>query len=248
MKILSEKIIRLTEVDSTNDYLLPNYKNFEEGTIVITDYQPGGKGLGHNHWESAKEKNLTLSVLLNPRSVYTSEQFNLNMAASLAIRKFISHYTDTPILVKWPNDIYAQNRKIAGILIKNLLYEDIIDTSIIGMGININQEHFYSQAPNPVSLKHLTGKNYNLKQMLELLLKDLDNYFQILYNRDFNQLNQEYYQYMYRLKEWHNYIIHGQKVHACIQGIDEFGQLSLTDEQGRLYVCDLKEIEFLLDS
>ncbi|MCF8308365.1 MAG: biotin--[acetyl-CoA-carboxylase] ligase [Bacteroidales bacterium] len=245
MNILSDKIIRLPEINSTNDYLLTRYKNFEEGTVVLTNHQTAGKGLDKNQWESAKGKNLTLSVLLKPRSIHTSDQFKLNMATSLAIRKFISLYTDTPVLVKWPNDIYAENHKIAGILIKNLLYGDVIDTSIIGMGININQENFYLDAPNPVSLKQLTGKDYDLEKMLELLLKDLDDYYQILYNGDFNQLNQKYYQYMYRLKEWHNYLIHGQKVHASIQGIDEFGRLTLTDEQGRLDVCDLKEIEFL---
>ena len=248
MNILSDEIIRLPEINSTNDYLLTHCKNFEEGTVVLTNHQTAGKGLDNNQWESAKGKNLTLSVLLNPPSIYSSDQFNLNMATSLALRKFISHYTDTPVLVKWPNDIYAKNHKIAGILIKNFLYGEVIYSSIIGLGININQENFYSDAPNPVSLKQLTGKNYDLEQMLELLLKDLDDYYQILYNRDFNQLNQEYYQYMYRLKEWHNYLIHGQKVHASIQGIDEFGRLTLTDEQGRLDVCDLKEIEFLLDA
>jgi len=248
MRITADKIIRLAETTSTNDFLLENYKKYDEGTMVIADYQSSGKGLEDNQWESKKGKNLTLSLLIKPGDLNAADQFNLNMATSLAIRMLISEYTRTPVQVKWPNDIYVDDKKIAGILIKNFLYGQQIHLSIAGMGININQEKFYSEAPNPVSLKQITGKEYNLKEMMDKLIKHLEHYFRILYNKDFNTLNQEYYQHMYQLNEWHNYMIHDQIVRASIQGIDEFGRLTLTDMQGRLYVCDLKEIEFLLDS
>lgn len=248
MKITANKIVHLPETTSTNDFLLENYKNYEEGTLVITDYQTAGKGLEDNQWESEKGKNLTLSLLLKPVDLKSADQFNLNMATSLAIRKFISEYTRRSVQVKWPNDIYVEHKKIAGILIKNFLYGEKIHLSIAGMGININQEKFYSVAPNPVSLKQITGEEYNLEKMLNELIEYLEYYFQLLYNKDFNALNKEYYQYMYQLNEWHNYMIHNQLVRASIQGIDEFGRLTLTDNQGRLYVCDMKEIEFLSDS
>lgn len=248
MKTIDEDIIYLKETPSTNDFLLTHNKEHKNGTVVLTDSQTAGKGLGKNKWESEEGKNLTLSVLLRPENIKSDEQFNLNMATSLAIRRFIQKFTTASITVKWPNDIYAGNKKIAGILIKNFLYGSSIERSIIGIGININQERFYSDAPNPVSLKQLTGRDYDLKQLLDVLLSLLDAYFETLSDRYFDSLNKEYYKYLYQLNEWHDYLIHNQHVKAYIQGIDEFGQLTLTDKQGRIYVCGLKEIEFLLDS
>jgi len=248
MRIINKDIIHLKKISSTNDYLLENNKEYENGTVVVTESQTAGKGLGKNVWESEKGKNLTLSILLKPGNIKSDEQFNLNMSTSLAIRKFIQKFTTAKITVKWPNDIYAGNKKIAGILIKNFLYGSSIERSIIGIGININQETFTGDAPNPISLKQLTGQDHDLNQLLNELLQQLDVYYETLSNRYFEALNSEYYKHLYQLNEWHDYLIHDQHVKGYIQGIDEFGQLTLTDKQGRIYVCGLKDIEFLMNN
>lgn len=236
------------DIPSTNTYLLEHYRSLEEGTIIITANQTAGKGLGRAHWESEPGQNLTLSLLLRPPNLKASEQFFLNMATSLAIRAFIQFHTKKPTSVKWPNDIYAGNRKIAGILINNMLYGQHIEASIVGLGININQSQFFSKAPNPVSLSQINGISYDLNTMLEELRSGMETYYNRLYYRAFHELKEEYYQHMYRINEWHDFIIHKQRIRAMITGINEFGQLKLIDEQSVSYLCDLKEVHFILKS
>ena len=245
MKPIINNIIRLREIPSTNEYLLKNHKNYSEGTLIITDHQTAGKGLEKNHWESEKGKNLTLSLLLRPQDVQADEQFNLNIATSLAIRRFLQEHTKTEVMVKWPNDLYIDTKKIAGILIRNFLYGSSIDLTVVGIGINVNQEQFHSDAPNPVSLKQITGGAHSLDKLLKSLTNHLEKYFHSLYKRNFSTLINEYYQYLFRLNEWGDYIIDKNHVKAYIQGIDDFGRLRLTDEQGRSYACGFKEIRFL---
>lgn len=239
---------RLADTPSTNTYLLENYQSMQEGTLIITENQTAGKGQDKARWESKPGQNLTLSLLLRPSNLEAAEQFYLNIATSLAIRAFIQSHTKKPITVKWPNDIYVNNQKIAGILINNMLYGQRIDASIVGAGININQTRFYSDAPNPVSLSQITGISYHLNTMLEELRSVMETYFNRLYERAFDELNEEYYRYMYRLNEWHDFIIHTQRIHAMITGINEFGQLRLIDHQSVTYTCDLREVSFIRES
>ena len=155
MEQLSEKrlTIRLDETESTNSYLKKVVKEErpEEGTLVIADFQTGGRGQMGNSWFSSKGDNLLFSLLVYPAQVKANEQFIISRIASLAIKNTLDLFIDD-IRIKWPNDIYWQDKKIAGILIENDLQGDVIDNSVIGIGLNINQEKFPAELPNLVSL------------------------------------------------------------------------------------------------
>ena len=154
-------IIRLDNVDSTNTYLSGIASNSPHGTCVLADRQSAGRGQRGNTWESEPGKNLTFSVLLRPDGLHASQQFRISQAVSLAITDTLDGFLPEGIeaKVKWPNDIYVGNRKICGILIENTLCGAAIQHSIIGIGLNINQRDFLSDAPNPVSLYQLTRKD-----------------------------------------------------------------------------------------
>ena len=168
--IIGSKLIFLKNLPSTNTYAasLVKEKEVSEGTIIYTNYQSAGRGQGWNKWESEENKNLLISIILFPSMIKPAEQFLLSMAVSLGICDFLDLYTTT-ISIKWPNDIYVNNDKIAGILIENSIMGDLIEHTIAGIGININQSKFLSDAPNPVSLTNLTGGQFDLSQCLSQL-------------------------------------------------------------------------------
>ena len=156
------KIIRLVETDSTNNYLREQSAKarLPEGSLVIADFQTAGKGQVGNSWESEAGKNLMFSILLYPDFLPANRQFLISQIASLSVKETLEKYTDS-VTVKWPNDIYWKDRKICGMLIENDLSGQYLYCSVVGIGLNINQEIFRSDAPNPVSLTQITGKTYD---------------------------------------------------------------------------------------
>ena len=161
---MNETFIHLNETHSTNSYLrelIMREKEQPEGTVVITDYQTAGRGQKGNSWESERGKNLTFSILLHPNHIPPGKQFILSQLISIAIVGVLKEY-DRHFTIKWPNDIYWKEKKIAGMLIEVDLTGSSLSNAIIGIGININQRHFKSDAPNPVSLTQITGKEHNL--------------------------------------------------------------------------------------
>ena len=172
------KRIFVAETDSTNRWL-GNYRG-EEGsvmTVVCADYQTAGRGQGTNQWESERGKNLLASMLIHPKGVPVARQFVLLEAAALAIMKALAHYADG-FCIKWPNDIYYHDRKISGTLSECAVGSEGIKRCIIGTGINVNQTEFVSDAPNPVSLRQIFGKETSVSfQTLYRLLymyQDID--------------------------------------------------------------------------
>ena len=169
---MNETFIHLNETHSTNSYLrelIMREKEQPEGTVVITDYQTAGRGQKGNSWESERGKNLTFSILLHPNHIPPGKQFILSQLISIAIVGVLKKY-DRHFTIKWPNDIYWKEKKIAGMLIEVDLTGSSLSNAIIGIGININQRHFKSDAPNPVSLTQITGKEHNLSELLEKIL------------------------------------------------------------------------------
>ena len=154
------KTIHVKETDSTNNWL-KSYQSEagEDMTVVTTDYQSAGRGCGSNQWESEAGKNLMFSILLHPK-VSAKDQFILSMANALALKDVLDSYTDS-IKIKWPNDIYWNDKKIGGTLIETSLQGAEIKDFIIGTGINVNQQEFHSDAPNPVSLIQIIGCETN---------------------------------------------------------------------------------------
>jgi len=150
--------IRLHSTDSTIDFLKHYRPVSPKDMILVTaDFQTAGRGQAGNSWESEAGKNLLFGLLFHPREVEANRQFILSQAVALSICETLSDYAED-IRIKWPNDIYWKDRKICGMLIENTLVGRCIENCIIGAGININQQTFCSDAPNPVSLRQITGK------------------------------------------------------------------------------------------
>jgi len=248
MTLKNYNIIRLREVESTNSYakkLLQDGKP-DEGSMIIADFQTAGKGQDKNSWESEAGKNILASLILYPDFLYVAMQFSLSMSISLGIIDFLEEYLpDEDIHIKWPNDIYARNKKIGGILIQNEVMGNSFQHSIAGIGLNVNQAQFQSDPPNPVSLSMITGKTYSLLEASERLHACLMKRYQQLKLILFDQLRAEYHDKLLGMQEWRKYTYLGKQIKAKITGITEFGRLLLETESGKIE-CDLKEIAFIV--
>lgn len=172
---MEAKAIYLDKVDSTNRYLLEYQPTEgEDATICVADFQTAGRGCGSNLWESERGKNLLFSLLIHPTDIEAREQFHISMAISLAICDAMQSYGMKDVSVKWPNDIYWKDKKLCGILIENRLSGTFIRDSIIGIGLNVNQDVFLSDAPNPVSMRQILGREFNRDEVLRRILAKLN--------------------------------------------------------------------------
>lgn len=245
--MINKNIIFLTEVESTNNYAnqLVLSKAAVEGTVVLAQHQKKGKGQQGNRWESEDGKNLLASIILFPEFLSAGKQFYLSKIASLAIVDFLKSEI-TNICIKWPNDIYVQDKKVAGILIENAVKGQNISSAIIGIGLNLNQELFISDAPNPVSLKQITGKDYDVKKITEQILKHIDVWYGKLENGCFNEIDLAYFSLLFRANKWALFAENGKQFEAKITGIGKFGQLILEYRNGLSAEYMFKEVEFVI--
>lgn len=241
------RITNLGEIDSTNQYLSELYQKGRacEGTVVTAFNQYSGKGQDQNVWHSEPGKNLLMSVLLNPRFLDPSLQFRLNKVISISAMKAISRYiTDKAVRIKWPNDIYVENRKIAGILIRHYISGATSDATIAGIGINVCEENFPAWIPNPCSILTESGREFQPEEILTILLQQINHNYENLRRGLHSKLDKAYIENLYRRGEWYEYIIRGNRLTANISDIDLYGRLLLKDKKGNEYCCDLKEIEY----
>lgn len=247
MKQKSKKIIVLSEVDSTNNYAnrLILSEAAEEGTVVLARFQNKGKGQQGNSWESEPGKNLLASIILFPEFLPAGKQFLISKAISLAILDFLKPETDQAS-IKWPNDIYIGKKKIAGILIENSVKGANLYSSIIGIGLNLNQEKFYSGAPNPVSLKQLTGRNYDEEEVISKIWDHFFEYYENLKQVEIDKIDTLYLNNLFRKNEWSLYRKENLQWEARIAGIGEFGQLQLENREGEIEEFMFKEVEFVI--
>lgn len=242
---VAKKIIYLPSCHSTNEVAskLLETNGVQEGTVVITNDQTNGKGQRGNSWEADKGKNLTFSLILKPQFILVCEQFNLNILISLGITDALNKIQDG-FTVKWPNDIYYHNSKIAGILIQNNIKGKTIDTSIVGIGININQQLFQEQKAQ--SLSQVTGKIYDLQEVLNTILSCIELRYLELKNGYIGRLEKDYKNRMYRFGETHLYRAE-ETFRGTIIGITKEGQLEIDTGEGvRKFL--FKEVEFLNDA
>lgn len=243
----NQNFIFLTEVESTNNYAnhLVLSKAAGHGTVVLAQYQKMGKGQQGNSWESEFGKNLLMSIILFPHFLPAAKQFYLSKIASLALTGFISNET-SDWSIKWPNDIYAGNKKLAGMLIENSIKANHLDSSIIGIGLNLNQERFVSDAPNPVSLKQITKKDYNAEEVALKIWELLLFWFEKLLSGSFKEIDSAYFNQLFRANEWALFVKQGIQFEARITGIGDFGQLILEDRNGIFSEYMFKEVEFVI--
>jgi len=247
-QIIGAYNIQLETVSSTNQYVSETIKNelFPEGTIIWALNQTKGKGQKGNCWESEKEKNLLLSIILYPDFIKASSQFVLNKIISLGVAEFIQPFTKE-VSIKWPNDIYVKDKKIAGILIENRIMGDSIQSSIIGIGININQKDFISDAPNPISLFNITNKEYELKDCLQSLCNYLNKWYGCLLRNEFELIDSSYLNLLKNYNIFNKYLYKGVEIQAKIKGVSEYGKLIIETQERLIIECDLKELTFLFN-
>ncbi len=246
MEAIEWHVIRLDEVASTNTYLdrLDNDAPQPEGCVVTTRSQSAGRGQRGNSWESEPGKNLTFSYLLRPVGVKPQEQFLLSQAVSLAVVDVLSRYAEG-FSVKWPNDIYYHDRKIAGILIEHTLSGEEITRTIVGIGLNVNQTVFRSDAPNPVSLTQITGDTYDLDSLLEALLDaTVRRYRMCDVQRD--GLRVDYMKRLYRKTGFYRYSDKAGIFEAVVEDVLPDGRLVLRHRNDKIREYAFKEVSFLL--
>ncbi len=231
------EIIHIDETDSTNRWLRVHPS--EHDVVVWTDFQTAGRGCGTNRWESERGKNLLFSVLIHPAgSLPANRQFHISMAVSLAICEALEQRIGD-ISIKWPNDIYWRGGKICGILIENALQGSYIKDSIIGVGLNVNQREFHSDAPNPVSLWQITEQDTDREELLHDILRCLTK------NLD-QEVRSRYMAKLYRRKGYHPYVDQKGAFMAEIMDVEDDGHLLLYDDSGQQRRYAFKEVQFVL--
>ena len=241
------RIIKLDAIDSTNTYLkkLSVAGNAEDGLAVVAKYQTHGRGQMGTVWNSQEAKNLTFSVFKDVSYVNITQHFYISMAVSLAVYEALSSLGLQRIKVKWPNDILSDNKKIAGILIENVIKLNVISGSVIGIGLNVNQTDF-TDLPSASSLLLLSGQVNNLDEVLNSVLKQIDIHFNYLKNKQFKLLKSRYELHLFRKNKPSTFRnAEGVLFLGYIVGISEFGNLLIRVENNIIKSFDFKEVALM---
>ena len=238
----------LLSATSTNTWLAENRQILTPPILVYALAQTAGRGQRGNSWESEPGKNLTASALLDPAGVLPRHQFFISEAVALAVVDLLAE-AGVNARVKWPNDIYVADRKICGILIEHAILPDSIMYSIAGIGVNINQTRFISDAPNPVSLAQITGRSYDIPDMAARLSRCIDRRMEMLHPSRRDGLHAEFMQTLWRadgaLYPFFDRLA-SERIDARIEGVAPDGTLTLSLSDGSSRSYAFKEIEFLL--
>lgn len=249
MELLSEDrlILRIDKVDSTNSYLkkLVYEEQPVEGSMVIAEYQTAGRGQMGNGWWSETGKNLLLSLLIYPDNLQANEQFIISRIASLAVKNCLDQFVDD-IRIKWPNDIYWKDKKIAGMLIENDVQGRYIQNSVIGIGININQQSFPEDLPNPVSLWQITGIDNSIDNIAEIFVREFFLIYREFQHGNTTQIEDEYMLDLYRVNDYYWFRDEEGSFRAKIKEVMPSGHLVLeTINDGELRQYAFKEVSFI---
>jgi len=233
----------LKKVESTNDFAMKMTKSEPvlEGTVVRTANQFQGKGQMGKGWFSEPNKNLALSIVLKPQEFNTNNLYLLNMAIALAVHNFISMYELKPD-IKWPNDIYVDGKKLAGILIENVWKGNTVEFSIVGLGININQEQFPQDLPNPTSLLMQKGEAIDLELAYQKLIWQVEQWY-LRFKREPQKIKASYLSALLYFEERRNYTAGEERFGGRIIDVSDAGKLVLETADG-LRSFGLKEISF----
>ncbi len=246
---VGQNLITLKEVDSTNTFLknlLSNSKPLPEGTVIMAEDQFAGRGQQQNKWFTEAGKNLTFSLLLKPVFLDLKQQFGLTQAISLGVAKTLENVAGNGIKIKWPNDIYFHNKKLGGILVENMVQGQTINNSVIGIGLNINQEHFPAHLPNAISLRQILQTDYDLKALLCDICNHIEAYYLQLKAGKFKELYTAYSACLLGVNEVNKFRSGGKIFEGIITGTTAEGLLKV-NIAGAVHHYNLKEIEFILN-
>lgn len=245
---VGQNLIKLLEVDSTNNFLkvlVSNSEPLTEGTVIMADKQFAGRGQQNNVWHAEPGLNLTFSIYLKPSFLPVSRQFLLNMAVSIGIRNALGLFVKNGVRIKWPNDIYYGDQKMGGVLIENILSGATYKTSIIGIGINVNQVHFDpEQLKKATSLREILQQDVNLIELLAEICGHIEKQYLQLKSGNYSQLMEDYVNGLYKFNEPAAYRQNGEVIEGRIIEVTESGLLGVLTN-GTLKHYNFKEIEFL---
>jgi len=235
-------------VSSTND-VCQQYatKGADEGIVVAAEFQEQGRGQRGYPWERQEGQNLTFSVLLRPNFLPVAEQFYLSKAISLAVSDWLVAYvTNKPVKIKWPNDIYIGDSKVCGILIENSFSSQYLESSVVGVGINLNQVSFPDDLPNPTSLLLETGSRVDPRKALAELVSCIYGRYQQLTEGYRENIDNDYFNAIYRKNQLCKYYSNGEEFYATIIGIQPTGELVLRTAEGAIRTFAFKEVTFII--
>lgn len=244
LKILTIMIYYIEQTTSTNDEIRdPKYGHMD---VVWAEYQSAGRGQRGHSWHSTEGQNITFSVLLTPTFLPVTEQFLLSEIVALALVRTLAEY-GIECRIKWTNDIYAGDNKIVGILIEHALSGDKLSRTIVGIGLNVNQEVFPSDLPNPTSMYVERGVKFDRREVLERIVAHLEELYRELEAGNKAEIERLYIDTMYHLGEPHTYAYpSGERFTATIRGVRHSGELCLEHEDGVVREYAFKEVEFCL--
>lgn len=241
---VGQSLVFMPECHSTNDEAsrLIQAGNVMEGTTVVTHHQTAGRGQRGNIWVSEKGKNLTFSIVLKPAILSVKDQFYLNMSIALGVYDYLQEIFRDQVKIKWPNDILIRGKKVCGILIENQVSGQQIQHSIVGVGLNVNQEEFSLE--NATSLRVLSGKEYPLEDVLEGVLEKIESRYLLVREQLLDSISLAFTEVMHWLGEQHVFSAQGVEFTGMILGVDEIGRLKIQTSEG-LRTFGVKEVEFL---
>ncbi|MEN0056843.1 MAG: biotin--[acetyl-CoA-carboxylase] ligase, partial [Mucilaginibacter sp.] len=233
--------------DSTNTFLknlLSNSKPLPEGTVIMAESQYAGRGQQQNKWHSEPGKNLTFSILLTPSFLAITSQFDLNRVVSLGVFDALRPYLGEQLKIKWPNDIYYEDRKLGGILIETHVQGSQIKNAIIGIGLNINQENFDPGAGNAISLRQILHRDYDLRTILSEICSSIEAYYLNLKAGKVLFIRNAYLDKLYWLNQVKRFRADDLIFEGIIRDVKNEGILVVENDQVRLEFS-FKQIEFL---
>ena len=246
---VGQNLLTLKEVNSTNDFLknlLSNSKPLPEGTVIMAESQFAGRGQQNNKWHSEPGKNLTISLLLNPTFLAVADQFDLTRAISLGVIDALEPLLGDQLKIKWPNDIYYGDKKLGGMLIENLLQGTKIKNSIVGIGLNVNQDKFPDEATRAISIKQILQKDYDLLALLADICTHIEGWYLNLRAGKKETVRIAYLDRLYALNQQRSFKnVKGEVFEGIIKNVRNNGLLVI-DTNNNEQEFSLKEIEFLI--
>jgi BirA family transcriptional regulator, biotin operon repressor / biotin---[acetyl-CoA-carboxylase] ligase len=241
---VGKNVVFVPECHSTNTLAtqLSQNSSASEGTVIITHYQTAGRGQRGNAWEAEPGLNLTLSLILKPGFLMIRHQFLMNIMAALAVKDLLTEFIPADISIKWPNDILVHKKKICGILIENQLQGQSIQSSVVGIGLNVNQVDF--EFDSATSIQREAKRHFVLGDLFEKLLGYVEaRYLQLKQNKS-DDLKAEYLKNLYRRGERHTYADDTGTFTGEIVGVDDEGKLAVNVGNQMRYF-QVKEIKYL---
>lgn len=237
-------IYRFDTLGSSNDEACkPQYV---EGDIILAQRQTAGRGQRGHTWESREGENLTFSLVLEPLFLPPSEQFLISECVALGVCDALLHY-GIEAQIKWTNDIYIGDRKLAGILIEHKLQGSALARTVAGIGLNVNQKAFSDDLPNPISMAQATGREFDREEVLQTVATSLMARYEQLREGGAKELQADYHQRLYRLGQEHCYALpDGSRFRGIIRGVEPTGALRIENERGELLSFLFKEVEFVI--